>query len=255
MPDGKRTDRISERDLEVLEFIARYGVVPRSAVATWAGTARTVTIVRESRLRKAGLIRVFRGLGNSGPFSACTASGLAAAGRRELRPARVSASALSHDTVVAEVGAGIERCGETLLSEREIMAIERAEGDRILSAALTGGGFHRPDLVRIDDQGQPREAIEVELSTKGAAVLDELLRSWRRAVVERRFTGVIYHCAPRTRRFVEAAVERTRAAGAIKVQELSEAALMVSAFATSLDFARPAPAARELSLPSPAVRR
>lgn len=41
MPGGKRTHRISERDLEVLEFIARYGVVPRSAVAMWAGTART----------------------------------------------------------------------------------------------------------------------------------------------------------------------------------------------------------------------
>ncbi len=38
MPGGKRSDQISARDLEVLEFIARFGVVPRAAVATWAGT-------------------------------------------------------------------------------------------------------------------------------------------------------------------------------------------------------------------------
>ncbi len=52
MPGGKRTDRISPRDIEVLEFIARLGVAPRSAVALWAGTARTVTITRERRLRE-----------------------------------------------------------------------------------------------------------------------------------------------------------------------------------------------------------
>ena len=85
MPGGKRTDRISHRDIEVLEFIARHGVVPRSAVALWAGTARTVTIVRESRLRKAGLIRVHSGLEIRVRLLLCTRTGLRAAGRAELQ--------------------------------------------------------------------------------------------------------------------------------------------------------------------------
>lgn len=50
MPGGRRTDRISQRDLEVLDFIARQGVVPREAVAIRAGTARAVTAARERRL-------------------------------------------------------------------------------------------------------------------------------------------------------------------------------------------------------------
>src|SRR3954469_5711243 len=90
MPGGKRSDHISPRDMEVLDFIARFGVVPRHAVAVWAGTARTVTIVREGRLRKAELIRVVRGFGEVGPLCVCTKLGLAATGRTELRTARVS---------------------------------------------------------------------------------------------------------------------------------------------------------------------
>jgi hypothetical protein len=220
MPGGKRTDRISQRDLEVLEFIARFGVVPRSAVAAWAGTRRTVTIARESRLREAGLIRALRGVGESGPLVACTVAGLRASGRPELRAASFSSAAVGHDAVVARLAARMERCGERLLSEREILARERAEGKRVLSAALSSGRFHRADLVRIDELGEPREAIEVELSTKGAARLDELMRAWRRAVIERRLTRVVYRCAPRTTRFVEQAVERTRTAAVIEVEEL-----------------------------------
>ncbi len=217
---GKRTDHISARDLEVLEFIARFGVVPRRSVARWAGTARTVTIVREGRLRKAELIRVVRGFGDNGPLSVATKSGLRAAGRRELRTARVSAAALSHDTVVADLAAALERSGQRLLSEREIFAHERAAGEHLLSAQLPGGRFHRADLIRVGEDGLPSEAIEVELSTKGAARLDELMRAWRHAVIERRLTRIVYRCAPRTLPYVRRAVERTRTESVISVQEL-----------------------------------
>jgi hypothetical protein len=221
MPGGKRTDQISVRDLEVLEFIARFGVVPRRSVARWAGTARTATIVRERRLRKARLIRVTRGFGASGPISMATTSGLRASGRRELSPARVSAAALSHDTVVAQLAAELERSGERLLSEREILADERAAGENRLSAQLPGGRFHRADLVRLDERGAPSEAIEVELTTKAAARLDQLLRAWRDAVIEKRVKRISYHCAPRTLPFVQGAVERTRTEGVIAVVALA----------------------------------
>ena len=225
MPGGKRTDHISRRDLEVLEFIARFGVVPRRSVATWAGTARTVTIVREGRLRKAELIRVLRGFGSGGPISVATKSGLRASGRRELSTARVSAAALSHDTVVAELAASLERCGERLLSEREILASERAAGEHLLSAQLGAGRFHRADLIRVDELGVPSEAIEVELTTKGAARLDQLLRAWRDAVIEGRLARVVYRCAPRTMPYVRRAVERTRTEAVIAVEELGVSAL------------------------------
>jgi hypothetical protein len=48
---GRRTDRISARDLEVLQFVVRFGVVPREPAAIWAGTRRAATLKRERRLR------------------------------------------------------------------------------------------------------------------------------------------------------------------------------------------------------------
>jgi hypothetical protein len=220
MPRGKRSDHISARDLEILDFIARFGVVPRAAVATWAGTARTVTIVRESRLRRAELIRVVRGFGDVGPLCVCTNLGLGASGRRELRTARVSAAAVAHDTKVAQLAASLERSGEALLSEREILASERAAGEHVFSATLPGGRVHRADLLRVGGDGQRADAIEVELSTKAAARLDELLRAWRRAVLEKRVARVVYRCSPRTMVYVNRAVERTKTESVVSVQEL-----------------------------------
>ncbi len=219
MTVNRRSDLISARDLEVLEFVARFGVVPRSAVSIWADTGRTATIARETRLRKAGLVRVARAYGGP-PLALATKAGLLACRRGELSAARLSAAAISHDTLVAELAASLEREGERLLSEREIIATERAEGTRRFSAALKGGRFHRPDLIRFEAGGGGAEAIEVELSTKGAARLDQLLRAWRRALLERRVATVAYRCSPRTLPYVERAVERTRTAGLISVELL-----------------------------------
>jgi hypothetical protein len=220
MPGGKRTDHISLRDLQVLAFIARFGVVPRAAVATWADTGRSVTVARETRLRNEGLVRVVRGYGDFGPLALATRPGLAAAGRSELRPARVSAAALSHDTMIARLAASIERGGGALLSEREIAARERAEGEHALSATLPNGRVHRADMVVLDSAGAAKEAVEVELSVKGAARLDQILRAWRRAVLDRKVAAVAYRCTPRTRRYLERAIERTRTGSVIELIDL-----------------------------------
>ncbi len=150
MPAGKRTDRISRRDIEVLEFIARFGVVPRSAVALWAGTARTATIVRERRLREAGLIEVRCGAWGEGKLMACTRVGLRVAGRGDLRPARFRLETVDHESSVAELAARWERGGVQTMSEREILARERAEGRRVLSSCSLQRPFpsRRPDPPR-----------------------------------------------------------------------------------------------------------
>jgi hypothetical protein len=84
MSGGRRTERISQRDLEVLEFVARYGLVPRDVVALWAETGRAVTAARERRLREAGLIEVLAGFGDSGRLVLCIRRGLQAVRRHEL---------------------------------------------------------------------------------------------------------------------------------------------------------------------------
>lgn len=132
MPGGKRTERISKRDLEVLEFVGRFGVVPRDVVALWAGTGRAVSYERERRLREAGLIEVLPGFGDIGRPVLCTRRGLRAVGREELTEPRFSPAALHHSSVAARVAAQLELSRQRVLSEREIFARERAEGKRVL---------------------------------------------------------------------------------------------------------------------------
>jgi hypothetical protein len=215
---GRRSERISQRDLEVLEFIARQGVVSREAVAMWAGTARAVTAARERRLREAGLVEVLPGIGNSGRIVLCTRPGLRAVCRQELPTPRPSLASLVHSCAIASVAARLERDGDRVLTEREIMAAERSAGKRIYSAER-GSRFHRPDLVVL---GEPPEAIEVELSDKSNRRLDEILKGWRWAVAEKRFSRVRYLCSPRALPYVERAVERTRIKTGIDVEQLEE---------------------------------
>lgn len=219
MPGGRRSERISQRDLEVLEFVARFGVVPREAVAMWAGTARAVTAARERRLREAGLIEVLPGLGASGRIVVCKRAGLRAVCREELPTPRPSLASLVHSALCAHVGAQLERDGRLVLSEYEIAARERAERKRIYSAEVRDGRHHRPDLVAL---GDPPEAIEVELSDKSNRRLDGILSGWRWAIAEKRFGRVRYLCSLRAMPYVARAVERMRMSDGVEVERLDE---------------------------------
>lgn len=220
MPGGKRTDRISKRDLEVLEFIARFGVVPRTAVAIWAGTGRTVTISRESRLRKADLIETCIGVRGESPLVRATRIGLQVCGHGELSPAPFSLAMVHHNSAVATLAASLERDGAKLLSERELLAHERVEGSRVFSAELSSGRYHRADLICLGARVEPPIAIEVELTPKAASRLDSYLRAWSEVVAEGRFNRVVYRCPPQTRPYVERAVERTKTMAAVFVEAL-----------------------------------
>ncbi len=221
MAGGKRTDRLSARDVEVLGFIARFGLVPREAVAVWAGTARSVTFARERRLRRARMIEAGSEFWGAERLIVPTAAGLRLSGHRHLGAARISGASATHEAAVARLAAGMERDGARLLSEREMLAREREEGRRIYSLRIEGGRrLHRCDLITTSGDGEPPEAIEVELSLKGPERLDLILRSWRRAVAEGRFRGVVYHCSPRVLAGVGRAVERTATARYVRVEEL-----------------------------------
>jgi hypothetical protein len=221
---GGRTDRVSARDLEVLEFIARYGVVPRDAVGVWAGTAKTATQTRERRLALAGLIEVSRPWGTVGVFVNATRAGLRACLRDELTVARPAPSTLHHDAVCARLGARLEREGKQLLSERELRAEERGWGKRVHSIRLRAR-LHRPDLMRVGDQIIP---IEAELTRKSQGRLEEIVRLWRNAVLEERFQGVHYYCAPAVLPYVGRAIERADADAQIRIDLLPEDDLLAT---------------------------
>jgi hypothetical protein len=216
----KRTERITTKDLEVLEFVARYGVVPREVVAMWAKTGRAVTAARERRLREAGLVEVLPGVGDSGRLCLCTRRGLGAVGREDLPTPSFSPATLRHSATAARVGVQLERAGHRVLSEREIEARERAEGRRVFSAECRNGRLHRPDLVLL---GERPEAVEVELTAKSAHRLDEILRAWRRSVGRGQFAGVRYLCSAGTLPYVNRAARRVRTEDVIEVESLRDA--------------------------------
>jgi hypothetical protein len=209
---GARTDAISRRDLEVLELIARLGVTPRAVVAEWTGNGDASNgYRRERRLLEAGYLARCPSFAGSGPVVRITRRGLRACGRPELWEPRYSDSRVRHALDVGRVGVAYEREGHSVLFERELVARERSEGARLFSAELSGGRFHRPDLVLVG--GKRAVAVEVELSEKGGPRLDEIMRAWRRAIVRKKVGGVVYRCAPRARRAVERSMARTKVDG------------------------------------------
>jgi hypothetical protein len=214
----RTTTAISERDLEILDFVARFGLAPARAVAAWAGTGQTVSYARERRWLMHRLIESLEPINGSGRLLVCTREGLRAAGRDGLGPGRVSIGRRPHAIAVAQVAAIFERHAEAVLSERELTAREREERRRIYSVELSSGRLHRPDLV-LRDGGV---AIEVELSQKASWRLDSILRAWRSAIGAKRFGGVRYLCGPRAFRAVRKAVERTATEELIEVTALSE---------------------------------
>ena len=213
----RATTAISDRDLEVLAFVARFGLVPACAVAEWAGTAQSVSYAREARWLRHGLVEAVEPIGRSGRLLVCTRDGLRAVGREGLGAGWVSVGRRPHAIAVAHVAARLEREGEAVLSERELGSLETEEHRRIYSAELSDGRFHRPDLVLREDG----VAVEVELSQKASWRLDSILRAWRAAVGAERFSGVRYLCGIRALGAVRKAVQRTATEELIEVTKLS----------------------------------
>jgi hypothetical protein len=220
---GWGPERISARDVEVLGFVARFGVVPRDAVARWAGSGKSMTVRRVQRLRKAALLEVLKPW--SEPVLIATRDGLAACGHDDLFPARLSLTTLRHFSVVAHLAADLESAGEQLLSERELRCHERAMGEREFSIRLPNGRHHRPDLIL--QSGLPTP-IEVELSPKGSLRLDQIIAAWSAAVDAGRFAEVRYLCSEEALPYVQRSVGRTGAGGEVEVEPLPEECLIAA---------------------------
>ena len=240
MPRKKRvkgeSETISFKDLTVLDFICRFGVVNRTAVQWWAQTGRSVTLDRERRLREAGLISVHPPIGRSGPLLAVTAGGLRLADRGELGPARVSVWSATHSVACAQVAAHLERSGDQVLSERELLAEERRFGERSYSAQRNypEEGWHRPDLYCFAHrEGRIEEhVIEVELTAKAPDRLVGILETWEaqklrnpegREILEpaeQTPHRIIYLCPPKIVPFVRRAVKKAGAGWCVSVEEL-----------------------------------
>ncbi len=223
MAANGRTDRVSGRDFFVLEWIARWGVVPRGAVALRAQTGRSVTLARERRLRKAGLIEAEPFMGADTTLLTASRRGVSTISEIPIRPQRPSLGTVWHSIAMAYVAARLELAEHEVLSEHEILANQRLYGDREGSievpAANGRRAYHRPDMTALDDEGY-EWAVEVELTAKAPGRLDELMRAWRTAVLLGKVNGVLYLCPPEVAEAVDKSIVRTMSGESIQLQVL-----------------------------------
>ena len=219
---GARDGRAAARDRELVRFIGRHGAVAIPHVMAATGVGRTAAYRRAAACIERGLLERLDLLRDEPSLLRATREGLRYAGLG-LPVAVISPGSVDHWLRCATTALLLgERYGhDQVLGERELRAAERIEGRPIASARLgelPGGAprLHRPDLVLL---GAERPvAIEVELTPKAPRRLEQLIRAWRRAswVAE-----VRYLCEPgQTRRAVERAVQKTRAEGRIRIEEV-----------------------------------
>jgi hypothetical protein len=210
------------RDLELLRFCGRHGVVAIDHVMAELGVGQAAAYRRVAALIERGLLERLALLRREPTLLRPTRQGLRYAGLGLPVPV-VSPGAVDHWLRCATTARllAAEFAPARVATERELRLAERIEGRPIASAQvghLPNGRprLHRPDLLVCGERGVI--AVEVELTPKAPARLTSIIRAWRGAegVAE-----VHYHCAPgATRRGVEAAVARTYSEDRVKVREV-----------------------------------
>jgi len=213
-----RTGRGRDRDLELLRYVGRHGVVRIAHVMAAMDAGRTVTYDRVASCVEAGLLERLELVRSEPGLLRATRDGLRYAGLG-LPVAVVSPGAVDHWLRCASTAQQLANHGhERVLTEREIVLAEQIAERPIASAKvgkLPNGKtrLHRPDLAIFGEAGTI--AIEVELTPKSPRRLEGIIRAWRRASW---VSEVHYPCAPgQTRRAVERAVRNVRAGNKILV--------------------------------------
>jgi hypothetical protein len=196
----------------ILDWLAAIGAGSAGELAASCGLSLRATGARLRAMEDAGLTRSLRLLHGAPALHVLTRRGLRAAGRPELDPVAVSASGFAHLLAVAGVAVALGNAGHRVAGERELRALERAEGRPLASAevGLARDGtvaLHRPDLV-CWGAGAPI-AIEVELTVKAPARLQTIVRGWARS---RLVGGVVYYATPPAARALQRAL-RSECAG------------------------------------------
>lgn len=216
---------LTKRDREIVRWIGRHGAVQAQHVMTRFSIGRTASY---RRLHELGLIRRHRLLYNDAGLLTATPEGLRWTDLHRLTPARVSLALLPHTLASAALAALLEPdlTDQTLLSDREHRAAERAAAQPLASAIMGPDrgdqrGLHRPDLVLIGTGGEPMTAIEIELTLKTKARLERILRGYLR---NRNLAAVRYYAPPQIADAVERVARATGADALLELASLPQAA-------------------------------
>jgi hypothetical protein len=222
----------TEKDAEIVGWVGRLGAAGAEHVMGRFEMGRSWAYERLGQLVADGLLDQRMLLFRKPGVYVATAAGLRWRGLERLGVHRVRPGGYEHAWEVAQAAVALHQGlpDWQVLSEREIRAQERDEGELLASARvgeLPGGrpALHRPDLALLSPQGRLL-AVEIELSVKTPARLATICRGWARA---RHVHGVYYLATPQAARAVSRAVAETRAGDQITVLPLGETAALLAA--------------------------
>jgi hypothetical protein len=224
--------RVTERDLEVLAFLAEHRLVLAAHVQALLGVGDSVAYRRLAGLAANGLVEHARVLHGQPGWYRITRAGLALIGS-ELPPPRFDLRCYRHDIGLAWLGIAASRGAlgavDRVVSERsmrscdgkpEVRSGERAPFGVRLGGAGPGGQtrLHYPDLLLIGPR-ERRVAIELELSSKGRRRLETILAGYG---ADPSVSGVLF-LADRavTRREVSSAAARLGISDIVHVQRFA----------------------------------
>ncbi len=217
-------------DREIVAWIGRVGAAGVAHVRARFGMGERWAYERLKTLVDGGLLEHRMLLHRRPGLYIATAEGLRWAGLGRLGVFRLSPGGFAHAVEVARVAAVLEPAlpGWRLLSDRELRAIEQDDGE--LTGSVKVGEvagralLHRPDLALVGPTGRT-VAVEVELSIKSRARLQQICRGYARA---RHLDRVYYLVAPAAGRAVGRAIADVRAEDRITVLALDDVQELVA---------------------------
>jgi hypothetical protein len=220
--------RLTERDLDLLAFIAEHRVVVVHHAQRFLGTSLTASYARLRALSSSGLVSQSRVMhGHPGCYLA-TAAGIRTVGKG-YRAQKIDHACLQHDLGVASLWlaarAGAFGPVKEVISERAMRSEDKSpdRADAPLGVRLGGVGergherVHYPDLLLVDPS-EKRIAFELELTSKGATRRQKIMMAY---AFDRRIDAVIYLVRDRALgRKIQASARRVGISDLVQVQLL-----------------------------------
>jgi hypothetical protein len=240
-PRGHQTVRITDRDRELLAFVAEHRLVLIGHVASLLGVSAAAAYARLAALCKQGSLKHDRVFEHGPGHYRITRPGLAVIDSG-LPPPRVDLRAYQHDVGVAWLWLAA-RSGafgplQGVISERHMRSHDGAR-DRLnpnrggdpLGVRLGGFGpggrerLHYPDLLLVDPHGN-RVAVELELTGKSLRRREQILGGY---AASRQVAAVVYLVIdPAVGRRVQASAERLGIADMVHVRPAQWGATQVA---------------------------
>jgi len=228
-PPGRRARggvRLTDRDHELLAFVAEHRLVLTSHVQTLLGTSATAASTRLRALAGGGFVSYRRVFHGQPAFCQIRRKGLAAI-TSDLPPPRLDLACYKHDVGAAWLWLAAHNGTFGLLrevvGERRLRSCDGAVGRQAEPYGVRLGGvgphgrprLHYPDLLLITPEGR-RIAVELELSPKGRTRREKILAGY---ASDSRIDAVLYLTEDRSiARSIEGSARRLGIAALVHVQ-------------------------------------